>query len=258
MCNYISTMEIVPKDSVLFKAAVDALVAFLPQAQLRFSEEGLAINGMDTSHVGFVDYFLSAADCTVWSLPLPLTIGISTPVLARALSAVGAGEKVTLSVNKAKDTLTVSYVNDKLAKKAVYSIHTLDIDEEPMNLPEITYAALVVAKTADILSVAKEVAAFADAMTLNLDEDGFHLSASGDSGTVKQTLVNTEDRTMELTDDTVLATFGTKYLMTILKGGGPLSAMTKLEFDPMQPLRASFAFGTGSRFVSYLAPKIVE
>jgi len=251
-------MEIIPKDSVLFKAAVDALVAFLPQAQFRFSEEGLAINGMDTSHVGFVDYFLSAADCSTWTLPQPLTIGISTPVLARTLAAVGAGEKVTLTVNKAKDTLTVSYANEKLGKKAVYSIHTLDIDEESMDLPEITYAGLVIAKTADVLSIAKEVAAFADAMTLKLDEDGFHLTATGDAGTVKQTLVNTDDRTMELSEDTVTATYGTKYLMTILKGGGPMSAMTKIEFDPMQPLRASFAFGTGSRFVSYLAPKIVE
>lgn len=251
-------MEITPKDSVLFKAAVDALVAFLPQAQLRFSEEGLAINGMDTSHVGFVDYFLSSADCAVWSLPVPLTIGISTPVLARALSAVGSNEKVTLSVNKGKDVLTVSYANEKLGKKAVYSIHTLDIDEQSLDLPEITYAATIVAKTADVVSISKEVAAFADAMTMTLDEDGFHLTAVGDAGKVKQTLVNTDDRTMELTEDTVTATYGTKYLMMILKGGGPMSATTKLEFDPTQPLRASFAFGTGSRFVAYLAPKIVD
>lgn len=251
-------MEIAPKDSVLFKAAVDALVAFLPQAQLRFSEDGLAINGMDTSHVGFVDYFLSSKDCVSWNLAVPLTIGISTPVLARALSAVGAAEKVTLSVNKAKDTLIVSYTNEKLCKKAVYTIHTLEIDEQPMDLPEITYAAVVVAKTTDVVSVAKEVAVFADAMTLALDEDGFHLTAVGDSGTVKQTLDNTEDRTMELTEDTATATFGTKYLMSILKGGGPLSATTKLEFDPTQPLRASFLFGSDSRFVAYLAPKIVD
>lgn len=249
-------MEIIPNDSVLFKAAVDALVAFLPQAQLRFAEDGLAINGMDSSHVGFVDYFLAAGDCSTWSLPKPLTIGISTSVLARALSAVGANEQVTLSMNAA--TLIVSYANDKLGKKAVYSIHTLDIDEQSMDLPELNYAATVVAKTTDIVSVAKEVAVFADAMTLRLDEDGFHLSAEGDAGTVKQTLVNTDDRTMELTEDTVCATYGTKYLMSILKGGGPLSARTTIEFDPTQPLRASFPFGSGSRFVAFLAPKIVD
>jgi hypothetical protein len=251
-------MEIIPKDSVLFRAAIDALAAFLPQAQLCFKEDGLAISGMDTSHVGFVDYYLSSADCLSWSVPKPLTIGISTPILARTLAAVGAGEKVTLSMGKSQETLVVSYVNDKLAKKAVYSIHTLEIDASSLDLPELTYAATVIAKTSDIVSVAKEVAAFADAMTFTLDEEGFHLSATGDAGKVTQTLVNTEDRTMELAEDTVTATYGTKYLMSILKGGGPMSATTKLEFDPTQPLRAVFTFGNDSRFVAYLAPKIVD
>ena len=101
-------------------------------------------------------------------------------------------------------------------------------------------------------------AALDDAMKLRLDEDGFHVSADGDSGTVCQTLENTEDREMTLTEDAMEASFGTKYLTTIMKSGAPLSSTTKIEFDGTQPLRASFQFGKESRFVSYLAPKIME
>ena len=254
-----TSMELIPKDSVLFRNAVEALVSFLPQASLRFSSEGLAINGMDVSHVGFVDYFLAAADCDSLKVPAPLTIGITTSVLARTLAAVGAGDRVTISVNAARDKLAVSYYNEKVGKRAVYSINTLDIDEDALELPEnMMYAASVEAKTADVVGIVREVGAFGDTMGFLLDEEGFHVSCKGDAGTVTQTLMNTDDRTMELTEDTVTANNGKAYIMNILKGGGSLATTMKIEFDSSQPMRAGFQFGSGSRFVAYLAPKVME
>jgi hypothetical protein len=91
-----------------------------------------------------------------------------------------------------------------------------------------------------------------------LNEDGLHLSTTGDSGAVKQTLENTEDREMELTGDSVEARFGTKYVAMIIKGGAALSPVTQLEFDPANPLRATFRFGSSSHFIAYLAPKVAD
>jgi proliferating cell nuclear antigen PCNA len=247
-------MEIIPNDSSLFRSAVDALKEFLPQAQLHISAAGIKIYGMDVSHVGYVDYFLAAADCAVLTVPKPTNIGIQMAVFARTLNAVGAGDKVTLSTKK--DKFVISYENAKLGKKAVYEIATLHIDEESMEIPETTYAASVKAKTTDIVSVVKESVVFGDSLTLGLDENGFHVTVVGDAGTVKQTLENTDDRDMELTEDNVVVSYGAKYISQIMKGGAQLSSVTQLEFDGTQPLRASFRFGTASHFVAYLAPKI--
>jgi proliferating cell nuclear antigen len=249
-------MEIVPTDSTLFRSSIEALKEFLPQAQLRIGKDGLRINGMDVSHVGFVDYFLSAADISTLTLSVPLVIGIQTANLARTLNSVGAGDKITLSVNK--DKLIVSYTNEKISKKAVYEVPIIEIIEEALDIPELTYAASITAKTADISSIIKEVSHFGDATTLRLDEEGFHVSASGDNGNVRQTLENTEDRDMSLNEDFVEASFGTKYLLSIMKGGSPLSSNTVLEFESNQPLRALFKFGSESHFIAYLAPKISD
>jgi proliferating cell nuclear antigen PCNA len=251
-------MEIVPKDASLFRSAVEALKEFLPLAQLHISSDGLAISGMDVSHVGFVNYKLDKADCETLKVPAPLTIGMDMVVLARTLSAIGAGEKVTLTTNKAKDKLVVSYANEKTSKRAVYELRMMDIQDDAPSIPDMTYAADVRARTADVASVIKEVAHFGDNVRLCLDEEGFHVSASGDAGSVKQTLENTEDREMALAADSVEASFGTKYLMQIMKSGAPLSSTTQIEFDAAQPLRASFRFGAESHFIAYLAPKIVE
>lgn len=251
-------MELIPSDSLLFRNAIEALKDFLPQAQLRISAEGLYINGMDSSHVGFVDYKLAALDCDAIAVPSPLTLGINLGVLARTLGAVGGGDRVVIGVNKNQDKLLVSYTNDKVGKKVAFEVPLMDITDDSLELPDIQYAGTVVLKTADIASVIREVTHFGEVMTLRLDPDGFHISATGDVGSVRQTLELTEDRMMELTEDSVEASFGTKYMSGIMKGGASLSATTRIEFDGMQPMRATFQFGTGSHFVSYLAPKVMD
>lgn len=253
-------MELVPSDSSLFRAAIDGLKDFLGQAQLQFSVSGLRVNGMDASHVGFVNYFLAAADCEVLTIPASasLVVGIDLKALSSVLAPIGKGDRLSLSVKDAK--LIVAYTNEKLGKKVTCKLHTLDLEVDALDLPDgLAYPAKIIARTTDVAATCKEVGAFGDTMDLRLDGEGFHVSTKGDHGDIAQTLENTEDRTMDLVSvDEMSASFGTRYLTTILKSGGALSANVTLEFDPATPLRASFRFGSASSFVAYLAPKIVD
>jgi len=249
-------MEFVPKDVVLFRSSVDALKEFLPIASLRVGADGIRISGMDSSHVGFVDYLLSATDCTTATVAYPMVISVSMPVLFRVLSPVTAGDSVKLIYKN--DKFIVECYNTKMSKRAIYDVPTLDVDEDVPELPTMNYGADVKIKTTDILTVVKEMSHFGDTLGVLLDEDGLHLSTIGDSGTVKQTLENTDDREMELTEDNVEARYAMKYIGMIMKGGAALSAVTQFEFDPSNPLRATFRFGSGSHFIAYLAPKLVE
>lgn len=250
-------MELIPTDSTLFRSSIDAIKEFLPQAQFRISAEGLRINGMDVSHVGFTDYFLAAADCTSLQCSNPIIVGLATETVSRVLNPVGPHDKVTLTTKD--DNILISYTNDKVSKKALYTIPTLTIDEDALDLPKMTYDACIVAKTSDIVAIMKEVSHFGDSLHFCLDDSGFHISASGTHGKVLQTLENTEDRDMTIaSSDKVEASFGAKYVMAILKGGAPLSATMKIEFEPSQPARFTFQFGKASYFIGYLAPKVFE
>jgi proliferating cell nuclear antigen PCNA len=253
-------MEIVPADASLFRASIEGLKEFLPNAELRISAECLKISGMDASHVGFVDYVLAKADCETLKAKHTMTIGVNLAHLSMALSNVGTGDKVAISTSKAQDKLIVSYTNTKLGKKALYEIPVMDINMDALDVPSVTYAGSVLMKTTDLFGTIKEVARFGDSIEFRLNDDGFVLSSSGDMGSVKQTLENTDDRemTMNTEEDQVFATFATKYIQNIMKAGAPLSATTQVEFDSSFPMRASFKFGSASHFVAYLAPKIME
>jgi len=253
-------MEIVPADASLFRASIEGLKEFLPNAELRISADSLKICGMDASHVGFVDYVLAKADCETLKTKHNMTIGVNLAHLSVALSNVGAGDKVAISTSKAQDKLIVSYTNTKLGKKALYEIPVMDIQQDALDVPNVTYAGSVLMKTTDLFGTIKEVARFGDGIEFRLNDDGFVLMSSGDMGSVKQTLENTDDREMVMNseEDEVFATFATKYILSIMKAGAPLSATTQVEFDDKQPMRASFKFGSASHFVAYLAPKIME
>lgn len=252
-------MEIVPADSLLFRAAVDALKEFLPEATLQITPTGVVICGMDRSHIGFVYYNLNKADCKVLKVPAPQTIGMNMNNLSRVLSYVGSGDSIKITLNKAGDRLVVQTHNEKIGKKAVYELALMEIREDGVDLPELTYSAKVVAKTSDIVSVIKEVGTFGDSIALTLNGSGFHIAATGDMGSAKQTLENTDDREMELTETRVSATFATKYLSVIMKGGAALSSTITLEFDgAAAPLRASFNYGASSQFIAYQAPKVTN
>jgi hypothetical protein len=155
--------------------------------------------------------------------------------------------------------MIISFSNEKLSKKAVYTIPTLSIDSDTLDLPSLNYEASISLKTADIFTVIKEVAHFGESIHFCLDDSGFQVSSSGTHGKVCQTLENTDGRDMTLGEsEKVEASFGSKYILAILKGGAPLSSTIKIEFEATQPARFSFLFGQSSYFISYLAPKLIE
>ena len=251
-------MEFVIKDVMLFRASVEGLKDFLPIASLLVSNEGIRICGLDASHVGLVDYFLAAADCTKANIGMPFKIDVHTKVLSLILAPISTGDSVTLIYKN--DKFVVECFNAKMSKKAVYEVSTLDVDTDRVEIPEVEYSAVVSIKTADLLNVVKEVSQFGDTIKMRLDADGLHMSAFGDYGTVNQTLENTEDRDMDLNNDneSVEVRYSSKYINTMIKAGSPISQYMKMEFDPSVPLRLSFKFGSASHFITYLAPKTDE
>jgi len=248
-------MELQPADSASFRLAIEGLKDFLPDAQIVVTSKGLDICGMDSSHIGFVKYTLAAEDCTVLKVAFPQTMGVPLAVLARVLGSIANGDAVTLKSNDGQ--LIVSYTSEKLKKKVDAKIPLMTLEVDALDVPDLTYAATVQLKTADLSAVFKEVAPFGDMIMLHLNEEGFHVTATSEMGTMSQLLENTEDREMILrTDLENPVGFGTKYILSMLRCS--LSPYLELDFDPGFPMRLSYKYGTKSSLVFHLAPKIME
>ena len=244
------TMDIQISDAALFRKAMEALKDFLPQAQMQISRDGIRVRGMDVSHVGFVDYFLSAKDCDAIRVGSDSVVGINTTILSRILA--GASDKLTIA--EEGDHLKIAFRTD--GRAASFEVPTLSLDMDAVELPDMAYGATVKAKASDLSSVIKDLSMFGDMVNLTLNEEGFHVKAEGDVGKGTMTLEPTEDREMALENEPVSGSFAMKYLQQIMKSCSSLSPNMEIAFDPSYPLRVSAQFGKESHFVAYLAPKI--
>jgi proliferating cell nuclear antigen PCNA len=249
-------MELQPKDSSLFRQAIESLKDFLPEAQLCVNEQGLTISGMDASHVGFAKYVLAAADCTVLKVPIPQTLGVPLGTVARILASMGSNDQLVITSN---DThLVITATSDKTKKKTKGEAPLMDITVDALEIPETTYAGNLKAKTSDLATACKEVAAFGDSLQFFVNDDGFHISAKSELGSMTQVLENIgDDRDMDFTAEMVRPVgFGAKYITSMLKCG--VSPNVNIGFDETQPMRLVFSYGVGSSLVFHLAPKMVD
>jgi len=252
-------MEIIISEATLFKKAIDAIKEFLPMTEMNVSSDGLRINGMDTSHICFIDFFLSAEECDSISCPDPISLGISTGIITKVLSAATTGsDSITLSVSEESDKLGLSVKNDTTGRRAEFELPLMDLNENSIQIPEMEYTANVKAKTSDIAGLAKDVGLFGDVGELKLNADGFHISVTSENGSANVTLDNTDDREMTLEEEEVTVKYSIKYIQNILRGGASLASTADLSFEDGKPLRAIFRFGKNSHFTAYLAPRIED
>ena len=247
-------MELQPKDSALFRQAIESLKDFLPDAQLCINEQGFTISGMDASHVGFVKYHLAAVDCKVLKIPIPLTLGVPLGTVARILASMGSTDQLIVTSNDTHLVLTAT--SEKTKKKTKGEAPLMDITVDALDIPETTYASNLKAKTSDVSIACKEVGAFGDTLQFFVDEEGFHISAKSELGSMTQVLENIgDDRDIEFTPDVSKSVgFGTKYINSMLKCG--VSPNISIGFDDTQPMRIVFSYGAASSLVFYLAPKM--
>ncbi len=252
-------MEIIISEATLFKKAIDAIKEFLPVTEMNVSSDGLRINGMDTSHICFIDFFLSAEECDSISCTEPISLGISTGIITKVLSAATTGsDSITLSVSEESDKLGLSVKNDTTGRRAEFELPLMDLNENSIQLPDMEYSANVKAKTSDIASLAKDVGLFGDVGELKLNADGFHISVTSENGSANVTLDNTDEREMTLEEEEVTVKYSIKYIQNILRGGASLASTADLSFEDGKPLRAIFRFGKNSHFTAYLAPRIED
>jgi proliferating cell nuclear antigen len=252
-------MEIIISEATLFKKAIEAIKEFLPITEINVSSDGLRINGMDTSHICFIDFFLSAEECDSITCSEPISLGISTGIITKVLSAAATGsDSITLSVSEESDKLELSVKNDTTARRAAFELPLMELNDNSIQLPEMEYAANIKAKTSDVLSIAKDVGLFGDVAEFTLNADGFHIAVTSENGSANVTLDNTDEREMTLEEEEVKVKYSIKYVLNILRGGGSLSSNADLSFEDGKPLRAIFRFGKNSHFTAYLAPRIED
>jgi proliferating cell nuclear antigen PCNA len=251
--EYVLSMTL--DDSSILRRAITSFKDHLVHARLEFDESGMAVSGMDASHIALINYKLHKNTMNTYSCSEPVIVGVHTSMIDKLMKMASGDDSVCFQVNNAKDKIVLSFKNEKTSTFRTFNVPVLDIDSPTIEVPDMSYAAEVTMKTSEFANAIKDFAGIGcDDVTLKLNESGFCLEASGEVS-ASCLFDPSDDREMALEEDDVVSKYGVKYMHGLLNGAAGLSSNIKICYNKNEPVKFEFKFGTDSYFISHLAPK---
>ncbi|KAK9475462.1 proliferating cell nuclear antigen, N-terminal domain-containing protein [Dipodascopsis tothii] len=250
------------EQAALFKKVVDAARELVQDCNIDCSENGLALQAMDSSHVSLVSLLLSAEGFSEYRCDRNITLGINLNSLTKILRC-GANEDVlTLEADDSPDSLTIRFENTQQDRMSEYALKLMDIDQEHLGIPETDFSVTITMPSAEFQRICRDMQQISESLTIEASKDGVKFSCEGDIGTGAVTLrsSNNMDKpelsTIIDLSEPVSLTLSTKYLLNFCKATG-LSNQVTLKMVDERPMLVEYPMTSGYlRF--FLAPKLDE
>lgn len=231
----------------LFARIIDSIKDLNPYANFDFTEEGLHMQVMDTSHVSLSSLVLTKDTFEEYTCENNMTLGLNLKSLVLVLRnskgplhLSSKGEKLHLNVQKNSGT-------------AHYVLNLMDIESDQLGLPDITYDSIAVLPSSMFAKVVKDFSDISDTCAITIDER-LHVSACGDIGNV--TWQSSDDCKCTVINETPKLNFGIRYMCLFLKAAS-VSNEVILGLKADAPICLTFTVGS-SHLRFYLAPKCDE
>ena len=213
---------------------------------LMFTEHGLKIQTMDTSHVALSTVKISKGFFTEYVVPNFTAIGIKISTISRVLGCIDG----CFSFEYSEDTPDNLIVRSETQN---FMLNTIDIDSEEMETPEADYDVEIDAESTVIQKYFKNLSLFGDTVSVTSDDANVYLGTSGDVGKVSFQVTGQR----VVINGRLNAKFSSRYLVTFAKAAS-LSKTSQIRFANDQPVLIKYEFGPDSFISFFLAPKIMD
>ena len=107
----------------VFKQIIEAIKDLVQDANIDCSEEEVAIQSMDSSHVALVAVALQSSGFDHFRCDRSISLGFSSTNMAKILKCAGADDIITLKADDDGDTLTLMFEspgNERIADFGMY------------------------------------------------------------------------------------------------------------------------------------------
>ncbi len=234
------------KNSSFFKNAVEALSAFIPEGNFRFSEKGIYFRAVDPSQVVLVDYFVDKKLFDKYEVE-PNFVGIDLVEFNKLLQRSLPNDKVL--INLLDSELQIKLESDL---KRSFKLPLIDVSEDEAKIPQISYETKIVIGAVSLKEMLKDAGLFSSSVVLKLKGQKFSIEAKGASGVMDSEATSVSK--IESQKD-VTAKFSLNFLQNIIKEADP-SEKIEIFLKSDSPMKVSYNIGQ-SRITFYLAHMIL-
>ncbi len=118
----------------------EALKEVLTDSNIFFSESGLRITSTDNGKKAFVYLKLNAENFQNFHCPKHITIGVNMLSLHKLLKTINNSDIITMFIEKVNENLLgIRIENEEKKTIRTSKLKLIDIDVEPISIPEITF-----------------------------------------------------------------------------------------------------------------------
>jgi proliferating cell nuclear antigen len=238
-------------DADVFREAIEAISALVPECRLHTAEDGIFTRAVDTANVAMIALQLKKEAFDSYKATKS-ELGVDISKMKNIFNMAGKGDLISLELGDNAQKMAVSVHGYH------YSITLLDtntIRKDP-NSPTIKLPGKVVISGEDLNNAIKAAAVISDkiAMGTNPKDQTFFMVADGDTDHIQREFG--KDELKSLTPVEARSLFSLDYLKDM---GKVMSRATEIEVSLGidHPVRFSFDIAGGNGHVEYLlAPRI--
>jgi len=247
----------------VFKQIIESIKDLVADANIDCSEDEIAIQSMDSSHVSLVAVALQSNGFDHYRCDRPISLGFNSQNMSKILKCAGNDDVITLKAEDTGDTLTLMFESPSQDRIADFELKLMDIDNEQLGIPDTPYKCTVKMPSGEFQRIIRDLQVLGDTCTIACTKEGIRFSVSGDMGTGNvltraNTSTDKEDEQVIIDmEEPVELNFALRYLNFFTKATA-LSGSVIISMSPEVPVVIEYPIEDVGHVKYYLAPKIDE
>merc|ERR1711935_992591 len=246
----------------LLKKVLESIKDLVTDANFDCSNNGFALQAMDSSHVSLVALLLRSDGFEHYRCDRNMTMGMNLSNMSKMLKCAGNDDIITMKADDTGDVVTFMFESPDQDKISDFELKLMDIDSVHLGIPDTEYAATVKMPSAEFARICRDLSSIGDTVTISVSKDGVKFATTGDIGqaniTCRQnTSADKDNQTVIDLQEPVTLTFALRYLNSFTKAT-PLAPMVQLQMSKELPVVVQYLIADMGYVRYYLAPKIED
>ena len=220
MVNYL--LEVKTVQTSAFRVLIEALKEILTDANFEFSDTGLKVIAMDSSHTVLVHLKLEGKNFEHYFCKNKLTIGINMINMFKLIKTMGNSDMLTLYIEENNESLLgIKIENSEKNSVTNFKLNLMDLHEENIQIPPAEFDSVITMPSSDFQKITRDMHNLADNIEIKSLENQIIFNCKGNFAS-QETCIGETNMGMSFIknhnpDEIVQGVFALKHLVLFSK-----------------------------------------
>jgi len=247
-------------EGILMKKLVEAIKDLFLEINFDISASGIAIQGMDNSHISLVQINITSNDFAEYRCDKNMKLGIKMENFAKIIKCGTNEDTLTLSYDdNDKNKLNIKFENILSKKTVNFELALISIETENISIPVLNYTSSILMSSSYFSKICKELNSIDETISIQIKKDkiNFYTNNENISGGFSDNQNDSTDPEIHCkieTDCDINLPFSSRILNIVSKAGS-ISKQVYLYLGSKKPLLILYKFGQLGEIKFYLAER---